>query len=120
MENISNHENIKLIVNKKRHLNYAMKPGFKKSTMFSKNPIGADLREIKIKMVKQIYLGQRILDFRKLVLLNIIMTKCFRSIETNTNYVTWKLAVLLCTLRHITFRKTMQTILNQFELKQLL
>ena len=57
--------------------------------MFSENLIGADLRKIKIKMMKQIYFEQRILDLSYLVLLNIIMTKCLQSMETNTNYVKW-------------------------------
>ena len=65
MENIRKHKDIKLVTNEKAHLKNVMKPNFKSRVFFGENLMGC---EIKVIMNKPVYLGQAILDLRKIVM----------------------------------------------------
>jgi hypothetical protein len=65
MENIRNRVNIKLLAREKLVNKYAMKPNFKKFTIFSENLIAIHLTKTDLLMDKPIYLGASILDISK-------------------------------------------------------
>ena len=56
MENISNHEDIKLVTNRESILKTVMKPNFKSRICFSENLMGCEMGKIKVFMNKQVYL----------------------------------------------------------------
>ena len=65
MENIRNHMDIKLVTSNKKYLKYVMKPNFKDGHPFSKHLFAVEMGKTEIKMNKQVYLGQAILDLSK-------------------------------------------------------
>ena len=68
MENIRKHKNIKLVTNKAQYLKTVMKPNFKSGVLFGENLMGCEMGKIKVAMKKPVYLGQPILDVRKIVM----------------------------------------------------
>ena len=68
MENIRKHRNIKLITNQEAYLKVVMKPNFKSGVLFGENLMGCEMGKIKVIMYKPVYLGQAILDLRKIVM----------------------------------------------------
>ena len=65
MKNIKNHKDMKLVTSNKKYLKYVMKPNFKDGHPFSKHLFAVEMGKTKIKMNKQVYLGQAILDLSK-------------------------------------------------------
>ena len=65
MENIRNHKDMKLVTSDKKYLKYVMKPNFKDGHPFSKHLFAVEMGKTEIKMNKQVYLGQAILDLSK-------------------------------------------------------
>ena len=68
MENIRKHRNIKLVTNREAYLKLVMKPNFKSGVRFGENIMGCKMGKIKVVMNKPVYLGQAILDLRKIVM----------------------------------------------------
>ena len=65
MKNIKNHKDMKLVTSNKKYLKYVMEPNFKDGHPFSKHLFAVEMGKTKIKMNKQVYLGQAILDLSK-------------------------------------------------------
>ena len=57
MENIRNHENIKLVKSDKKYLKYVMKANFKDGHPFSKHLFAVEMEKTEIEMSKPVYLG---------------------------------------------------------------
>ena len=68
MENIRNHRNIKLVMNRESYLKTVMRPNFKSGVLFGENLMGCEMGKIKVVMKKLVYLGQAILDLSKIVM----------------------------------------------------
>ena len=68
MENIRNHENIKLVTTEEKFTKLVMKPNFKSSILFGENLMGFEMGKVKVVMNKPVCLGQAILDLSKLVM----------------------------------------------------
>ena len=68
MDNIRKHRNIKLVTNEEKYLKTIMKPNFKSGVLFGENLMGCEMGKIKVAMNKPVYLGQVILDLRKIVM----------------------------------------------------
>ena len=62
MENIRNHEDMKLVTSEKKYLKYVMKPNFKDGHPFSQHLFAVEMGKREITMNKPVYLGQAILD----------------------------------------------------------
>ena len=65
MQNIRNHNDMKLVTSKQKHEKYVMKPNFKDGRAFSKDLFAVEMGKTEIKMNKPVYLGQAILDLSK-------------------------------------------------------
>ena len=68
MDNIRKHRNIKLVTTEEKYLHTVMKPNFKSGVLFGENLMGCEMGKIKVDMNKPVYLGQAILDLRKIVM----------------------------------------------------
>ena len=68
MENIRKHKDIKLVTNRESYLKTVMNPNFKSGIGFSENLMDCEMGKIEVVMNKPVYLGQAILDLRKLVM----------------------------------------------------
>ena len=68
MENIREHEDIKLKTNEKAYLRNVMKPNFKSGIFFGENLMGCEMSKTKVVMNKPVYLGQAILDLSKMIM----------------------------------------------------
>ena len=65
MENIRNHNDLKLMTIEQKYQKYVMKPNFKDGYLFSKQLLAVEIGKAEIKMNKPVYLGQAILDLCK-------------------------------------------------------
>ena len=68
MNNIRNGKGIKLVTNRESYLKTLMKPSFKSAICFRSNLMEFEMGKTKVLMNKPVYLGQAILDLRKLVM----------------------------------------------------
>ena len=68
MENIRKHGNMKLVTTEEKYLCTIMKPNFKSRVLFGENLMGCEMGKIKVVMNKPVYLGQAILELRKIVM----------------------------------------------------
>ena len=65
MENVRNHRDIKLVTSEKRRSIYASEPNYHSTKYISEDLLIMEMRKVKVKMNKLIYLGQAILDISK-------------------------------------------------------
>ena len=62
MENLRKHRDIKLVTTDKRRNQLASEPYYHTTKYFSENLIAIEMKKIKVKVNKPIYLGMSILD----------------------------------------------------------
>ena len=78
MENIRKHRDIKLVTTDKRRNQLVSEPNYHMSKYFSENLLAMEMKKIKVKMNKPVYLGMSILDISRT-----------QSIKKKRNYVIW-------------------------------
>ena len=90
MENVRNHIDIKLVTTNKRRNQLLSEPNYHTTKYFSENLLAIEMKKIKVKMNKPVYLGMSILDISK------TLKKEFwydyikpKYIKTMQNYATW-------------------------------
>ena len=62
MENLRKHRDIKLVTTDKRRNQLASEPYYHTTKYFSENLIAIEMKKIKVKVNKPIYLGMSVLD----------------------------------------------------------
>ena len=65
MENVRKHRDIKLLATDKRRNQLALEPSYHTSKYVSENLLAAEMKKIKVKMNKPVYLGMSMLDISK-------------------------------------------------------
>ena len=65
MENVRKHRDIKLVTTDKRRNQLASEPNYHTTKYFSENLIAIEMKKVKLKMNKPIYLVMSILDISK-------------------------------------------------------
>ena len=65
MKNVRKHRDIKLVTTNKRKNQLTSEPNYHTSKYFSENLLAIEMKEIKVKMNKPVYLGMSILDISK-------------------------------------------------------
>ena len=65
IENVRNHQDIKLVTNNERRNKLVSEPNYYTKKHFSENLLAIEMRKTKIIMNKPVYLGQAILDISK-------------------------------------------------------
>ena len=68
MENVRKHRDIKLVTTDKRRNQLVSEPNYHAIEMCSENLVAIEMRKIKVKMNKSIYLGKAILDISKILM----------------------------------------------------
>ena len=68
VENVRNHRYIKLLTTDKRRSILASEPNYHLSKRISNDLMIIEMRKVEVKMNKQIYLGQAILDISKILI----------------------------------------------------
>ena len=65
MENVKKHRDIKLVTTDKRRNQLASEPNYHSTKWFSENLLATEMKKIKVKMNKPVYLGLSILEIGK-------------------------------------------------------
>ena len=65
MENVRNHEDIKLVTTDERRNKLVSEPNYHTTKQFSENLLAIEMKKTKVKMNKPVYLGMSILDISK-------------------------------------------------------
>ena len=80
IENVRNHRDIKLVTTEKRRNKLLSEPNYHKTKWFSEKLLATEMKKIKIKMNKPVYLGFSILVISKMLMyefrLDYIEPKC--------------------------------------------
>ena len=106
MENIRKHRDIKLVTTDKRRNQLASEPNCHPTKLFSENLIAMEIKKIKVKMNKRIYLGMSILVISKALMYEFGMITLNQNIKTKQNYFTRILTALSFILKPTIFMKT--------------
>ena len=68
MENVRNHSDIKLVTSNKRRKRLVPEPNYHSHKNFSKRLMAIEMKKIRMKMTKPLYLGVSILDISKILM----------------------------------------------------
>ena len=68
MENVRKHRDIKLVTTDKRRNQLVSEPNYHATKWFSKNLLATEMKKIKVKMNKPVYLGLSILEISKTII----------------------------------------------------
>ena len=68
MENVRNHRDIKLVTSDKTRKRLVSEPNYHSYKNFSENWLAIEMKKIRVKMTKPLYLGMSILDISKTVM----------------------------------------------------
>ena len=68
MENLRNHRDVKLVTTDKRRNRLVSEPNYLTTKWFSENLLAIDMKKIKVKMNKSIYLRLSILEISKMLM----------------------------------------------------
>ena len=68
MENVRKHRDIKLVTTDKRRNQFVSEPSYNTTKYFSENLLAIEMKKIKVKMNKPVYLGLSILEISKILM----------------------------------------------------
>ena len=68
MENVRNHRDIKLVTSDKRRKQLVSEPNYHSHKKFSDHLMAIEMKKIRVKMTKPLYLGMSILDISKILM----------------------------------------------------
>ena len=105
MENVRKHINIKLVKTDKKRSKLVSEPNYHRTKCFSENSLAIEIKKIKVKMNKPMYLGLSILEISKRLMYEFGMIMLNQSIRTMQNYATWIQTALLFILKLKMFMK---------------
>ena len=76
MENVRKHRDNKIVTTDKRRNQLASEPNYHTTKYFSENLMATEMKKIKVKINKPIYLGMSILDISKTLMYEILVSLC--------------------------------------------
>ena len=68
MENVRNHRDIKLVTSDKRRKRLVSEPNYHSHKNFSEHLMAIEMKKVRVKMTKPLYLGTSILDISKILM----------------------------------------------------
>ena len=68
IEKVRNHRDIKLVTSDKRRKQLVSKPNYHSHKKFSEHLMAIEMKKIRVKMVKPLYLGMSILDINEILM----------------------------------------------------
>ena len=99
MEDVRKHRYIKVVTADKRRNQLVSEPNYHTTKYFSEDLLAIEMKKIKVKMNKPIYLDMSRLDISKILMYEFGMIILNQSIKTMQNYVTWIQKALLFILK---------------------
>ena len=99
MEDVRKHRYIKVVTADKRRNQLVSEPNYHTTKYFSEDLLAIEMKKIKVKMNKPIYLDISRLDISKILMYEFGMIILNQSIKTMQNYVTWIQKALLFILK---------------------
>ena len=105
MENVRNHRDIKLVTSEKRRKRLVSEPNYHSCKKFSDHLMAIEMKKIRVRMTKPLYLGMSILDISKIIMYEFGTIILYQSIETEQNYAIQILTALLFILKPKIFLK---------------
>ena len=93
MENVRNHRDIKLVTSNKRRKQVVSEPNDHSCKNFHDHLMAIEMKKIRVKMTKPLYLGMSILDISKILMYGTIIL--YQSMEKRQNYAIEILIALL-------------------------
>ena len=111
MENVRNHRNIKLVTTDKRRNQLVSEPNYHRARGFSEDLLATEIKKIKVKMNKPVYLGLSILEISKTLMYE-FWYNCIK-LKYQNNGIIWILKDLLFILKMKIFIKIMQMMLKK-------
>ena len=99
MEDVRKHRYIKVVTADKRRNQLVSEPNYHTTKYFSEDVLAIEMKKIKVKMNKPIYLDMSRLDISKILMYEFGMIILNQSIKTMQNYVTWIQKALLFILK---------------------
>ena len=109
MENVRNHRDIKIVTTDKQRSILASEPNYYSTKHISKDLLIMEMKKVKVKMNKLIYLGQTILDLSKTLMYEFWYD--YIKPKYNDNVI-WILTALLCILKLMIFTKILLVMLK--------
>ena len=68
VENVRNHRDIKLVTSDKRRKRLVSEPNYHSHKNFSEHLMAIEMKKVRVKMTKPLYLGTSILDISKILM----------------------------------------------------
>ena len=112
MENVRNHRDIKLVTSDKRRKILVSEPNYYLHKKFSDHLMAIEMKMIRVKMTKRLYLGMPVLDISKILMYKFGMIILGQSMGTRKNCARQILIALLYTLKPKIFLKIFLMILR--------
>ena len=119
MENVGNHRDIKLVTTDKKEIIYCQSLIIIQKMDF-RVLLAADMKKIKVKINKPLYLGLSILEISKTLLYNFDMIILKQSISKIQNYVIWIQIALSFISKVKMFMKILQMLLKKDLIHQIM
>ena len=113
MENVRKHRNFKLVAANRTKNNLVSGPMYDRAKWLSKKSLALEMKKMKVKMSKPIYLGLSILEIIKHQYMNLVMTILNQSINIMQMYATSIQIPLSFILKLKMFIKTLQMMLKK-------
>ena len=117
MENVRKHRDIKLVTTDKRRNQLVSEPNYHTTKWFSEDLLAIEMKKIKVKMNKPVYLGLSILEISKTLMYEFWYDYIKPKYQ---NYVIWILTALLFILKWKIFIKILQMILKKDMMHQII
>ena len=120
MKNVRKHRDIKLVTTDKRRNKLVSEPNYHTTIFFSKKLLAIEVKKIKVKMNKPVYLGLSILNISKTLMYEFDMIILNQSIITMQNQTTSIQTALLLILKVKIFMNTLQMMLKKDSIHQIM
>ena len=99
MENVREYRNVKLVTTDKRRNQLVSEPNYHTTKWFSENLVSIEMKKIKVKMNKPVYLGLSILEISKTLIYEFWYDYKNQNIRITQNYAIWIQTVLSLILK---------------------
>ena len=105
IENVRNHRDIKSVTSDKRRKRLVSEPNYHSHKKISENLMAIEMKKIRVKMTKPLYLGMSILDISKILMCEFWYDYFTPKYVNKANVVTQILIALLFTVKPKIFLK---------------
>ena len=120
MENVKKHRDVKLVITDKRRNQLVSEPNYHTIKYFSENLWAIEMKKVKVKMNKPLYVVLSILEISKTLMYKFGMIILSQSIRTIQNFATWIQKASFFILKLKIFMKILQMMLKKDMIHQII